>query len=148
MQLETVLGTRHDETIRTQNELQKTSIADLARLQAQASTDSKLLKSLTVLATIYLPVNLTVVSLEVRTKVSLGNARKAFFSSNLVQVVEKGATRAEMRVWVLKDTWLLIAVSVPVVFLTILFIWYMVRKNIGALAKTEGDTSRSGSYVL
>jgi hypothetical protein len=59
LQLSKILGTRHDETMRKQTQLltqlsadQKKANEQVANLQMQTVTDSKLLKSLTGLATL------------------------------------------------------------------------------------------------
>jgi hypothetical protein len=68
-QLEKILDSRHDESMRAQAKLlaqlsldQKGTNDQVAQLQMQTAADSKMLNSLTVLATLYLPINLVLVS--------------------------------------------------------------------------------------
>ena len=67
-QLEKILEFRHDEALQTQNQAlarlsseQKVAVEQIAQLQTQTTNDSRLLKSLTALATLYLPASLVAV---------------------------------------------------------------------------------------
>ena len=71
-QLEKILDFRQGEASQTQNQAlarlssdQKVAVEQIAQLQIQATKDSRLLKSLTALATLYLPASLVAVRVSV-----------------------------------------------------------------------------------
>lgn len=116
--LEKILEFRHDETMRKQTQLLANLAHDQARangqvasLQNQVAKESRLLKYLSIMATLYLPASLVL----------------SFFGSNLVQAQEATQVGKSWNIVLVKEAWLAVAVPAPLILATVVFILRIAR---------------------
>ncbi|KAI1323354.1 hypothetical protein F5Y16DRAFT_403550 [Xylariaceae sp. FL0255] len=116
--LEKILESRHDETMRKQTQLLTDLARDQARtndkvaeLQDEMAKESRLLKSLTIMATLYLPASLVL----------------SFFGSNLVQAQDADQSGKSWNIVLVQEAWLAIVAPAPLVLATLVFILWIGR---------------------
>ncbi|KAL8916948.1 MAG: hypothetical protein Q9208_008269 [Pyrenodesmia sp. 3 TL-2023] len=124
---EKILEYRNDETMQTHSQAlrdfasaQKTEAENMTRLTRQTAQDSKMLKALTVMATLYLPATLLA----------------TIFSSTLVQLESlpstTAATTPSLHFILARDFWIYIAVAVPLTASTALLVAWIRRRAAAA----------------
>ncbi|KAI2784254.1 hypothetical protein F4815DRAFT_206276 [Daldinia loculata] len=111
-----ILDFRHDETMRIQTQLltqlsreQASSNDQIAQVLKQSAKDSRLLKALTIMTTLYLPTSIVL----------------AFFGSNLVQTRETDTPGKALSIVLVQEAWLAIAIPAPLTIATIGLIFWM-----------------------
>ena len=135
-QLEKILEFRHGESLQTQNQAlarlssdHKVAVEQIAHLQTQSTNDSRLLKSLTALATLYLPASLVAVRVHGPPKSISDRLIQTIFSSNLVQLQVQSLPEVNSRLILAPHFWLYIVIALPLIFLTLIFIVWTARRS-------------------
>lgn len=106
---------------------QASSNDQIAQVLKQSAKDSRLLKALTIMTTLYLPTSIVLVGSRT------GNIGKdvqklilqAFFGSNLVQTRETDTPGKALSIVLVQEAWLAIAIPAPLTIATIGLIFWM-----------------------
>lgn len=104
----------------------------VASLQNQVAKESRLLKYLSIMATLYLPASLVLVSKYLASKTrmnayTMNYANQSFFGSNLVQAQEATQVGKSWNIVLVKEAWLAVAVPAPLILATVVFILRIAR---------------------